>query len=58
MRKSHKHSDSSRSNTSTLTLGDLIAATYSMCGDKRAPKLLQFAVEGHLIKVKPTPSSI
>ena len=33
-----------------LTLGDLIAATYSARGEKGASKILQLAMEAHVIK--------
>ena len=35
----------------TLTLGDLITSTFSACG-KRAPKLLQLALEAQLIRIR------
>jgi hypothetical protein len=35
-----------------LTLGDLIAATYSACGERQAPKILQLAIESHLVRLK------
>jgi hypothetical protein len=33
-----------------LTLGDLVEATYSACGSRRAKKLLQLALESHMIR--------
>jgi hypothetical protein len=44
-----KHS-SCRSQTKNLTLGDLIARTYSACGEKRASNILQLAMEAQIIK--------
>jgi len=35
--------------TKNMTLGDLLAATYGACG-KGAPKILQLAMEAHVIK--------
>jgi hypothetical protein len=35
--------------TKNLTLGDLIASTYSDCGVKGAGKVLQLAMESHVI---------
>jgi hypothetical protein len=35
-----------------LTLGDLIAATYTACGEQRAPKVLQLAIDSHLVRFK------
>jgi hypothetical protein len=32
-----------------LTLGELIARTYSACGEKNAPNILQLAMEAHVI---------
>jgi len=36
--------------TKTLTLGDLIASTYGACGEKGAGKVLQLAMETHVIR--------
>jgi len=33
-----------------LTLGDLIASIYGACGEKGAGKLLQLAMEAHVIR--------
>jgi len=38
--------------TKPLTLGDLIVATYSACGEQRAPKILQLAIDSHLVRLK------
>jgi hypothetical protein len=35
-----------------LTLGDLIAATYSACGEQQAPRILQLAINSHLVTLK------
>jgi hypothetical protein len=35
-----------------LTLGDLIAATYTACGEQRAPKILQLALNSQLVRFK------
>jgi hypothetical protein len=35
-----------------LTLGDLIAATYSACGERQAPKILQLVIDSHLVRLK------
>jgi hypothetical protein len=45
-----KKSSSCRIETKNLTLGDLIAATYGARGEKGAPKILQLAMEAHVIK--------
>ncbi len=34
----------------SLTLGELIARTYSACGEKDAPNILQLAMEAQVIK--------
>lgn len=53
MKPLHKAKKSSfRIETNNLTLGDLIAATYSACGERQAPKLLQLAIESHLVRFK------
>ncbi len=41
---------SCRIEAKNLTLGDLIAGTYSACGEKGASKILQLAMEAHVIK--------
>jgi hypothetical protein len=43
---------SSQIETHHLTLGDLIAATYSACGERQAPKILQLAIDSHLVRFK------
>jgi hypothetical protein len=37
-----------------LTLGDLVTATYSACGEQQAPRILQLAIDSQLIKFKRT----
>jgi hypothetical protein len=52
MKSLHKTKQSpSRIEAKNLTLGDLIAATYGACGQKGASKILQLAMESHLIKL-------
>jgi len=41
---------SSRSAGKNLTLGDLIIATYSACGEQRAPQIVQLAIDSHLVR--------
>lgn len=49
----HKFKISScRIEAKNLTLGELIAETYSSCGEQRAPKLLQLAIDSHLVQFK------
>lgn len=36
----------------SLTLGDLIAATYSACGEQLAPNILKLAIASHLVRLK------
>ena len=51
MKTMHKTKNiSCRIETKNLTLGDLIAATYGGCGEKGASKILQLAMEAHVIK--------
>jgi hypothetical protein len=38
--------------TNNLTLGELIAATYNACGEQKAPKILQLAIDSHLVRFK------
>jgi len=53
MKTLHKTKNSSyRIEAKNLTLGDLIAATYSAYGEQRAPKLLQLAIDSHLVQFK------
>jgi hypothetical protein len=40
----------SRSTGKRLTLGDLIIATYSACGEQRAPLIVQLAIDSHLVR--------
>jgi len=40
----------SQNKAKNLTFGDLVASTYHACGEKRARKILQLAMESHLIK--------
>ena len=49
MQHKTKHS-CSHSEVKNLTLGDLIAVTYSACGEKEASRLLQLAMEANVIK--------
>jgi hypothetical protein len=48
-------SSSSRIEAKNLTLGDLIAATYDAYGEQRAPKILQQAIDSHLVRFRQTP---
>jgi len=53
MKSLYKTKNSScRIEIKNLTLGDLIAATYSACGEQRAPKILQLAIDSHLVQFK------
>jgi len=47
-----KSKNAFRSETKRLTLGELIAATYSACGEDKAPKILQLAIDSHLVRFK------
>jgi hypothetical protein len=38
--------------TKSLTLGDLIASTYSACGAPRASRLLQLALDAQIVRFK------
>lgn len=40
----------SQTGSKSLTLGDVIAATYSACGEQQAAKIIQLAMESHLIR--------
>jgi len=42
------------SESKNLSLGELIASTYSACGEQRAPKILQLAIDSKLIRFKGT----
>ena len=35
-----------------MSFGDLIVATYSAAGEKRAPKILELALKARLVKFK------
>jgi len=53
MKAPHKtKSTSCQIGAKNMTLGDLIAATYRACGEERAPKILQLAIESHLVRLK------
>jgi hypothetical protein len=53
MKTRHKTKTSScRIEAKSLTLGDLISATYSACGEQQAPKILQLAIDSHLVQFK------
>lgn len=43
---------SCRTEAKNLTLGDLIVATYSGCGKKRASRILQLAIKSRLVWFK------
>jgi hypothetical protein len=56
MKTSHKTKNSfTRTKKKGLTFGDLIAATYKACGRQRAPKMIQLAMESHLIRFSRSP---
>jgi hypothetical protein len=50
MKTPHKVNSTCQIETKTLTLGDLIASTYGACGEHGASKILQLAMEAHVIK--------
>jgi len=51
MKTPHKNKNSfSQPEAKNLTFGDLIAATYSELGEQGARRILQLAMESHLIK--------
>ena len=53
MKAQNRTNDSScRIKAKNMTLGDLIASTYSACGEQRAPKILQLAIDSHLVRFK------
>jgi len=52
MKTLHKKHSFCRIAAKSMTLGDLIAATYSACGEQRAPKILQLAIVSHLVQFK------
>jgi hypothetical protein len=39
-----------RGNGKKLTLGELVSATYGACGEQKAPQIVQFAIDFHLIR--------
>jgi hypothetical protein len=45
-----------RNEAKTVTLGNLIAATYNACGEQQAPKILQLAIDSHLVRFKRPPA--
>jgi len=56
MRKQNKPSHISfRDKAKGMTLGDLIASTYTSCGAQQAPKILQLAIASHLVRLKRLP---
>jgi len=44
-----------RIESKNLTLGDLIAATYSNCGEQGASKIFKLAMEAHVVKFSQPP---
>jgi len=53
MKALYKPKNSScRGEAKTMTLGDLIVATYDDCGEKGTAKVLQLAMESHLVLFK------
>jgi hypothetical protein len=56
MKALHKIKNLYRNDVKTMTLGDLIAATYNACGDQQAPKILQLAIDSHLVRFKRPPA--
>jgi len=57
MKARHKaKKPSCRIEAKNLTLGDLIAATYDVCGEQGAPKILQLALDFHLVRLKRPPN--
>jgi hypothetical protein len=56
MKALHKTKTSSfQIEAKNLTLGDLIAATYRACGSHGAPKILQLAIDSHIVRFKRAP---
>jgi hypothetical protein len=57
MKTQNKTSTSSvQTKAKSMTLGDLIFCTYSACGEQQAPKILQLAMDTHLVRLKGSPS--
>jgi hypothetical protein len=55
MKSSRKSKDSfCPIESKNLSLGELIASTYDACGEQRAPKILQLAIDSKLIRFKGT----
>ena len=52
MKASIKKTSSCRIDLKNLTVGDLVATTYSACGEQQAPKILQLAIDSQLVKFK------
>jgi hypothetical protein len=53
MKARHKTKNSfSQTEAKNLTLGELVATTYSACGKQMSPKILQLAMESHLVLFK------
>jgi hypothetical protein len=52
MKAQHKTKNFCQSRDKNMTLGDLIVATYSACGEQQAPKILQMAIDSHLVRFK------
>ena len=51
MKTSHKNKNPfSQPEAKNLTFGDLVAATYSELGGQGARRILQLAMESHIIK--------
>jgi hypothetical protein len=51
MKIRHKRRNaSSRSADKNLTLGNLIIASYGAYGEQRAPKIVQLAIDSHLVR--------
>lgn len=56
MKTSFKARNPSRnSEAKPMTFGSLVEATYQACGDQQAPKILQLAMESHIIKFSRPP---
>jgi hypothetical protein len=51
-------SSSWRIEAQNLTLGDLVAAAYDAYGEQRAPKILQQAIDSHLVRFRQTPDQV
>jgi len=56
MKALQKAKDLYRNDVKPMTLGDLITATYNACGDQQAPKILQLAMDLHLVRGKRPPA--